>query len=72
MASSLYKEMNNSQFNANQFMRELNELKNKGGDPNQMIRQMLSSGRITQSQLNMAVNRAQQIMKMLPLGVRQR
>lgn len=72
MASSLYREMNNSQFNVNQFMRGLNELKSKGGDPNQMIQQMLSSGKITQSQLNMAVNRAQQIMRMLPLGVRQR
>ena len=72
MANSLYKEMNNSQFNPNQFMQSLNELKNKGGDPNQMIQQMLNSGRITQSQLNMAVNRAQQIMRMLPLGGRQR
>lgn len=72
MASSLYKEMNNSQFDINQFMQGLNELKSKGGDPNQIIQQMLSSGRITQSQLNMAVNRAQQIMKMLPLGGRQR
>ena len=72
MASSLYKEMNNSQFNPNQFMQSLNELKSKGGDPNQMIQQMLSSGRITQSQLNMAVNRAQQIIRMLPLGGRQR
>lgn len=72
MASSLYKEMNSSQFNVNQFMQGLNELKSKGGDPNQMIQQMLSSGRITQSQLNMAVNRAQQIMRMLPLGGRQR
>ena len=72
MASSLYREMNNSQFNVNQFMQGLSELKNKGGDPNQMIQQMLSSGRITQSQLNMAVSRAQQIMRMLPLGGRQR
>lgn len=72
MASSLYKEMNNSQFDINQFMQGLNELKSKGGDPNQMIQQMLNSGRITQSQLNMAVNRAQQIMRMLPLGGRQR
>lgn len=70
MASSLYKEMNNSQFNPNQFMQSLNELKCKGGDPNQMIQQMLSSGRITQSQLNMAVNKAQQIMRMLPTSVR--
>lgn len=72
MASSLYKEMNNSQFDANQFMQGLNELKSRGGDPNRMIQQMLNSGRITQAQLNTAVNRAQQIMRMLPLGGRQR
>ena len=65
MASSLYKEMNNSQFNPNQFMQSLNELKSKGGDPNQMIQQMLNSGRITQAQYNFAVRRAQQIMSML-------
>lgn len=70
MASNLFREMN--QFDPNQFMNSLNDLKRKGGDPNQMIQQMLNSGRITQSQLNMAVNRAQQIMRMLPLGGRQR
>jgi len=70
MASNLFKEMN--QFDPNQFMSSLNDLKRKGGDPNQMIQQMLNSGRITQNQLNMAVNRAQQIMRMLPLGGRQR
>ena len=73
MASDLFMQMNNNRgFNPNQFMNSLSELKQKGGDPNQMIQQMLNSGRITQSQLNMAVNRAQQIMRMLPLGVRQR
>lgn len=70
MASDLFNQMN--QFNPNQFMQSLNELKQKGGDPNQMIQQMLNSGKITQNQLNMAVNRAQQIMRMLPLGGRQR
>ena len=72
MASDLFKQMNQSAFNPNQFMSSLNELKSKGGDPNQMIQQLLNSGRITQTQLNMAVNRAQQIMRMLPLGGRQR
>ena len=58
--------------NPMQFMQQLNQLKSRGGDPNQMIQQMLNSGRITQNQLNMAVSRAQQIMRMLPLGGRQR
>ena len=74
MASDLFNQMNQGGggFNVNQFIQGLNELKSKGGDPNQMIQQMLNSGRITQNQLNMAVNRAQQIMRMLPLGGRQR
>ena len=58
--------------NPMQFMQQLNQLKSRGGDPNQMIQQMLNSGKITQAQLNTAVNRAQQIMRMLPLGGRQR
>ena len=72
MASDLFNQMNNSGFNPGQFMQSLNELKSKGGNPNQMIQQMLNSGRVTQGQLNTAVNRAQQIMRMLPLGGRQR
>ena len=63
MPSDLFNSIN--QFNPNSFLQSLNDLKNKGGDPNQMIQQMLNSGRISQSQYNAAVNRAQQIMKML-------
>lgn len=51
--------------NPMQFMQELNQLKSRGGDPNQMIQQMLNSGRITQSQYDAAVKQAQQIQKML-------
>ena len=51
--------------NPMQFMQQLNQLKSKGGDPNQMIQQMLNSGRITQSQYDAAVKQAQQIQKML-------
>lgn len=66
MSNELYNQM----FDRNGFMKQLNELKSKGGDPNQMIQQMLNSGRITQTQYNMAVQRAQQIMNMLPTSVR--
>lgn len=69
MSSRLFKELNTPQFDTNGFMNSLNELKRKGGDPNTMIQGMLSSGRITQSQLNSAVNKAQNIMKMLGQGV---
>ncbi len=51
--------------NPMQFMQQLNELKSKGGDPNQMIQQMLNSGRVTQAQYDNAVKRAQQIQQML-------
>ena len=66
MSSELYNQM----FDRNGFMKRLNELKTRGGDPNQMIQQMLNSGKITQAQYNMAVQRAQQIMNMLPTSVR--
>lgn len=68
MASDVFKQMQG--FNPQNFMSRLNELKAKGGDPNQMIQEMLNSGRITQAQYNMAVQKAQQIMQMLPTSVR--
>lgn len=68
MASDLFNSMN--QFDPNTFMQRLADLKNKGGDPNQIIQQMLNSGKITQAQYNAAASRAQQIMRMLPTSVR--
>lgn len=47
-----------------QLMQEVNKLKSRGGDPNQMIQEMLNSGRITQAQYDDAVKRAQQIQQM--------
>jgi hypothetical protein len=52
------------------FMQQLNDLKSRGGDPNQMIQQMLNSGRVSQSQYNDAVRMAQQIQGMLTPGGR--
>ena len=68
MASDLYNSMN--QFDPSQLMQRVNQLKQSVGDPNQMIQQMLNSGRITQAQYNSAVQRANQIMRMLPTSVR--
>ena len=56
--------------NPMQFMQQLNQLKSKGGDPNQMIQQMLNSGRVSQSQYDNAVKMAQQIQQMLTPGGR--
>ncbi len=68
MASDLFNQIN--RFNPNQFMQSLNELKNKGGDPNQMIQQMLNTGRVSQAQVNQAMQRANQIMQMLAPSAR--
>lgn len=57
--------------NPMQFMQQLNQLKSRGGDPNQMIQQMMNSGRVTQAQYDNAVKMAQQIQQMLtPSGHR--
>ena len=50
--------------NPMQFMQQLNQLKSRGGDPNQMIQEMLNSGKVTQAQYDAAVKRAQQIQQM--------
>lgn len=71
MASDLFNQMNQGGgFNPNQFMQSLNELKSKGGDPNQMIQELLNSGRVSQAQYNAAMKRANQIMQMLTPSAR--
>ena len=67
MASDLYKEMG---FNANEFMKNINQLKARGGDPNQIIQSLLNSGKVTQEQVNRASAMAQRIMPMLQTSVR--
>lgn len=57
-------------FNQNNFLQSLQQLKSQGGDPNQMIQNMLNSGKVSQAQYNQAVQKAQQISQMLSLGVR--
>lgn len=52
-------------FNQNDFLGQLNALKAKGGNPQQMIQELLNSGRVTQAQYNSAMQRAEQIMRML-------
>lgn len=56
--------------NPMQFMNQLNQLKSRGGDPNQMIQQLMNSGRVSQSQYDNAVKMAQQIQQMLAPGGR--
>jgi len=56
--------------NPMEIMQRVNQLKSQGGDPNQMIQQMMKSGKVTQAQYDQAVRQAQQIMQMLTPGGR--
>ena len=60
MASDLFNSMGQ-----NDLMSSIAQLKKQVSDPNQMIQQLLNSGRVTQAQYNSALQRAQQIMSML-------
>ena len=51
--------------NMDSFLQQLNQLKQRGGDPNQQIQQLLNSGRVSQQQYNVAVQQAQQIIRMM-------
>ncbi len=60
----LYEQMRNTQ--PNDFMARFQQFKNSfNGNPQQMIQQMLNSGKISQTQLNDAVQKANKIMKMM-------
>lgn len=50
----------------NDFVSQFNQFKKTfNGNPQQMIQQMLNSGRITQDQLNQAMQKANQLMKLM-------
>lgn len=68
MANKLFEQMQG--FDQNGFLKSLNELKSKGGDPNAMIQNLLNSGRVSQAQVNQAMQKAQRLMQMLPTSVR--
>ena len=64
--------MNSSLFNAmnpapqQNIIQQFNQFrKNFKGDPKQQIQQMLNSGKITQSQYNAAVQKAQMLQRMI-------
>ena len=66
----LYHMMNPSQgMNLGDLMSEVNRLKSQGGDPNQMIQNLLNSGKVTQTDYDNAVNKANQIMRMFSPSV---
>ena len=60
----LYKQMQNNP--QNDFMQRFQQFqKSVKGDPQQIVQQMLNSGKISQAQLNDAVQKANQIMKFM-------
>lgn len=65
----LYQMLNNSQASMNNSQGLLSRFQQFrsmfSGNPQQQIQQMLNSGKITQAQLNQAVQQAQQFQKML-------
>ena len=64
MANPIYQALNgNNQPNMlQQFQKFMNQM--RGKDPNQMINEMVSSGQISQAQLNQAQKQAQQMQQM--------
>lgn len=68
MASPLFNTFGNqgAQGNLNNFLNQFNEFrKGFNGDPQQMVQQMLNSGRIRQEQFNQAANMAHSIMRFM-------
>ena len=65
MANPIYQALNgNNQPNMlQQFQQFMNQM--RGKDPNQMINELVSSGQISQAQLNQAQKQAQQMQQML-------
>lgn len=66
----LYNMMNPQQgVNIGDLISQVNQLKARGGDPNQMIQEMLNTGKVTQAQYDSAKARADQIMRMFSPSV---
>lgn len=60
MSNPLFDQFGNK--GGNDFLTQFNQFKNSfSGNPQQMIQQMLNSGRITQTQLNNAIQQANQM-----------
>lgn len=64
MSNPLFDQFGNK--GGNDFISQFTQFKKTfNGNPQQMIQQMLNSGRITQDQLNQAMQRANQLMKLM-------
>ena len=66
MSNPLFNQFGNIPMGLNGLFQQLNQLKQTfKGDPMQYVQQMLNSGKITQTQYNQAVQKAQQIMRLI-------
>lgn len=63
MANPLFNQMSNN--NMNGFMSQLQKLKSQGGNPQEIVQNLLNSGKVSQAQYNAAVQRMQQIQKLM-------
>ncbi len=64
MANPLFNNMNNAGNGKMQFLQKLQQLKARGGDPNQQIQELLNSGKVSQSDYDRAVKRAEELRKL--------
>ena len=68
MANSIFNQLNGGVPQGSDLLTRFQQFKNSfNGNPQQMIQQMLNSGRISQAQYNAAVQKAQMLGKMLGL-----
>lgn len=64
MSNPLFDQFGNK--GGNDFVSQFNQFKKTfNGNPQQIVQQMLNSGRITQDQLNQAMQKANQLMKLM-------
>lgn len=64
MSNPLFDQFGNK--GGNDFVSQFNQFKKTfNGNPQQVVQQMLNSGRITQDQLNQAMQKANQLMKLM-------
>lgn len=64
MNNPLYQQYNSSNPQANSFIQRFNQFRQSfNGNPQQMVQQLMNSGRISQEQYNRAVQMANQIMR---------
>lgn len=66
MSNPLYNQLGQGNTQMGGFFKQLNQLKQTfKGDPNEQIRQLLNTGRVSQAQYDQAVKRAQEIMRFM-------